>query len=91
MSNLTQFLPTGSLIAASAFKPKLPAGKSYVPYEKIPSNAPDFDRNNLPVSANWSAIAWNGSVFCAVSGGSNNVAATSNSTKALDIFVEVNV
>ena len=77
MSNLTQFLPTGSLIAASAFKPKLPAGKSYVPYEKIPSNAPDFDQNGLPVGAYCTAIAWNGSVFCAVAGVSNNIAATS--------------
>ncbi len=89
MSNLTQFLPSGSMIAASAFNPKLPAGKSYVPYEKIPSGAPDFDINYLPISTQWSSIAWNGSVFCAIA--SSNVAATSNPTKALDIFIEVNV
>ena len=78
MSNLTQFLPTGSMIATSAFNPKLPAGKRYVAYETIRSGAPDFDINYLPANASWSAIAWNGSVFCAIAGGiANNTAATS--------------
>ena len=31
----------------------------------------------LPVSASWQAIAWNGSVFCAVVSG-GTIAATSN-------------
>ena len=36
----------------------------------------DWQQQALPVTANWSAIAWNGSVFCAVGYGSN-IAATS--------------
>ncbi|MCE7766854.1 hypothetical protein GQL56_29965, partial [Pseudomonas putida] len=31
----------------------------------------------MPSSRNWMAVAWNGSVFCAVAGGAGNVCATS--------------